>query len=274
MTRRVLSKIKVDRISAVDKPAQAPALVRILKRAQTPTELITMSTDLDRLTTACDDLIRKIDRALGDDPEEEGPPGLYDSLPSGDDGSAENEDEEEQDGANGYSMSVGKASNTDLISRNDTGNRPGALHSSSHGTGRHKFDALRDKIKHSRGVTASEAAHIAATEFPSVFADYQRHTAKNDTGSYFKRAPADFDSLVAAEIRKSGGYMHPHVAQQRVMQMWGSAAPRTTFAKGDDANMRFQKRVYDIADRDGCDLVTATQRARYENPNLVRAMNA
>jgi hypothetical protein len=222
------------------------------------------------VTGQVDSLISKITSALNDHGSDGEPEDMYDSLPSVDDEDLEDggQDDEEEDG---YSMSVGKRSINEHLRSNDTSDRPGSLKASTHGSGRHgsgrhKFEALRDAIVNEGGVPKSQAMHLARQRHPDAYDDYVK-----EGNSMGKSAPMDFDGAVEAEMRKHS--LTREVAGQRISQMFGSALPRR-IAKGEDANARFQKRVYDIADRDGCDLTEATRRARFENPNLVRAMNA
>jgi hypothetical protein len=227
--RRTLSKIEVSRISAVDKPAQAPALVRILKRAQTPTELITMSTDLDRLTTACDDLIRKIDRALdlAEDDGNEGPPDMYDSLPNGDDEDVEDEEEDFAD----TGKRLRKFSNTYHQNTNDEANRPGGLQQHDHGTWHARVQAAVANIAATEGCGKEEALRRLRARQPQLVAGNPRN----------KSAPLTFEAEVEREIAKSGGYLSPVVAKQRVLYARGASVldRSTRAAKAVDAEHDF-----------------------------------
>jgi hypothetical protein len=259
---RVLKDIEISKIAAVTRPAQEGALACLVKSDNTKESTMDLEKQID-------DLIAKIDAALGLDKRKQ----KYTHTHIYDDGyedvsnpaaHADGDDEEEEPKEDGQDEDdVQKASVNEYLRVDDTSNRPGGLSSSSHGQGGHKFEALSMKLAHEENLPKAEATRQARLRFPDVFASYN----KRDMA---KSAPMHFDSAVEAEMRKHS--LTREVAGQRISQIFGSTLPRR-IAKGEDANTRFQKRVYDIADRDGCDLTEATRRARHENANLVRAMN-
>jgi hypothetical protein len=76
---------------------------------------------------------------------------------------------------------------------NDATNRPGALEHSTHRSaglgntpavqpsGRHKFDALTEKIQREENVSRTEAQSRARQRFPDVYRSYQDHLAGSST---------------------------------------------------------------------------------------------
>jgi hypothetical protein len=248
--------------------------------------------NLDQLNKQVDDLLRKIDRALAmdsmdgmdkrvqhfqfshDDGESDDNNGgsmddtwseHADSEADGNNADMEDDgdDEEEEDG------DLGKASINPFLRTNDTAQRPGALSSSTHPQSRHKFEALADKIKNEEGLPPSESHRQARLRFPDVYASFQRHTANNGSGSYFKRAPA-FEALVEREMRKGFSYQ---VAAQRIQNLYGSAAPHTTMAKAAAAQADFADAAQDIYQEDaGLSRCESMRKARLDNPQLYKRM--
>jgi hypothetical protein len=158
------------------------------------------------------------------------------------------------------------SSNTWQVNRNaGTGNRPGELKSSDHPPNRHKFDALRDKIMNERKVPATEAAHIARTEFPDVFADYQSHTKP----ILNKRSPV-VEELIQAEIFKG---FSPRLAAVRIQNLYGSSALHSTMTKGAVAQADFEDAAGDIFAGDaGLSRCEAMRKCRQDHPQLYRRM--
>jgi hypothetical protein len=265
---RILKDIKIDRIAAVDKPAQEHALARIIKNANPPAKETEMNVaELEKLEAQIDSVLRKVDAQLGKVRHTVTVDSDYGDDDTVDDhwsSAAEDGDDDED-----HEEDLEKASNTFLINRNDSGNRPGSLPSSTHPPNRHKFEALVDKIKNEEGVPKSYAMALARKRYPDVFASYQDRTQSN----YSKAAPTTYEELVEAEMRKG---CNVEVAGQRVMQLYGSAALRhRTFAKSEVIADRFEKVAEDawLADED-CDHCTALRKARLSNPRLFRALQA
>jgi hypothetical protein len=203
---------------------------------------------LNRLQAEVDDLIAKIDQEVGkannnngeDDDFEDG-----DSNPSMDasdsDGNGDNNDDDEEEDDD-----VAKFSNTYHLNTRSVADRPGALEHSDHRSpglgnspavqpaGRHKFDALTDKIMREENTSKTEAQSRTRQRFPDVYRSYQDHLAGSSTqqqsfarsrvrGSYTKSAPTTFEDLVNAEMRKGCNY---EIAAQRVLQLHGANALR------------------------------------------------
>jgi hypothetical protein len=183
--------------------------------------------EIDKLSDEVEATLAKLDAALGkvkhkvtvesadDEFDDPANPSLQSENGDGDSDLEEDEDEEDT------SKRLRKASNTYHQNTNDGSNRPGSLSSSTHKPNRHKFEAMAEKIANEEGIPKSEATRQARLRFPDVYAAYQRHAANGVA----KSAPADFETLVSAEMQKGCNY---EVGAQRVMQMYGSAALRNS----------------------------------------------
>jgi hypothetical protein len=60
------------------------------------------------------------------------------------------------------------------------------------------------------------------------------------------------------------------VAQQRVMQQYGSTALHSRMFKNEDASARYQRIAKEIQCEDGCSLEEPTRKARIPNPFLYK----
>jgi hypothetical protein len=216
-------------------------------------EQITMS-KLDELTGQVDQLISKITSALNDHGSDGEPEDMYDSLPSGDE--EDPEDEEEQDG---YSMSVGKRSVNEHLRVNDSSDRPGSLKSSTHGNGRHKFEALRDAIVNEEGVPKTQAMHLARQRHPDLYDDYVN-------GNGMGKRASSFEEMVRNEALLKG--CTPTVAAQRLLyQHGGQVLDRSSsIAKAVDAEGDFIAKAQAIYEQSGgaiskCESLRAARRA-------------
>jgi hypothetical protein len=145
---------------------------------------------------------------------------------------------------------------------------------------RHKFDSRVDYIQQRDGCNKTTAMQRARQEFPETYTDYQgwhskqtaqqQQMSRSRVDSTSKRAPVYREDLIAAEMAKGCNAV---VAEQRVMQMWGNAAPPSMITKGaDDLVDQFQDRVLDVVEETGCSLVEATQYVRKARPNLFKAL--
>jgi hypothetical protein len=150
-------------------------------------------------------------------------------------------------------MSVGKRSVNEHLRVNDSSDRPGSLKSSAHGSGRHRFEQLRDAIVNEEGVPKTQAMHLARQRHPDLYDDYVNG---NGMG---KRAPLDFESAVEAEMRKHS--LTREVAGQRVAQAYGSTLPRR-ITKADHATADFEMAADEIYQTEGCSRVEAIRKAR------------
>jgi hypothetical protein len=186
-----------------------------------------------------------------------------------DDNELPDDDEDEEDDGN---TNLGKASINEVLRTHSPADRPGALKTSTHTQPRHKFEALVDKIKNDQGIPRSQAMAMARMQFPDVYASYQDHTNGNGNGSTFKRAPATYEQMVEAEMRKG---CNREIAGQRIAQLHGFRAfdqPSRITKRRDGLLYTFQKRVDQIMYQDGVDAAEATRRARMEDPRLFSAM--
>jgi hypothetical protein len=243
-----------------------------------------MNTDrIDELAKQMDSLAAQIDKELGstllkanhrehdDGPYADLPDPPSDCSDNTDDdyfcGDLDDEDDEDDEDE------VQKASQTDLINRNDSGNRPGALATSDHRQRRHKFEALVDKVQNEEGLPRSEAMAAARQRFPQVYRSYQAHTA--GTNNIGKSAPpATFDDLVNEQMAKGCNY---EVAAQRVMQAHGSNAlrARPLAKRAHDLDDQFHKRAQDIWQADeSLSRCESLRKARLSNKKLFEALQS
>jgi hypothetical protein len=145
---------------------------------------------------------------------------------------------------------------------------------------RHKFDSRVEFVQERDQCTRNEAQTRARQEFPSTFADYQNHVARQRTsaqhvlrGGHFigKRGPT-FEDLVSAEIRKG---CNMEIASQRVAQAHGFRALDTRMlAKGESIVDRFQKRVDAVMYEEGISAEDAMRKVRRASPHLFRMMQS
>jgi hypothetical protein len=224
-------------------------------------------TDIDLLEKKVAALMREIDSAVakghritietdthnGGDDYEDG-----DSNPSMDASNSDDSDDDNGNGNPGNDNNVddddddeeddddlGKAERWAAYqATNSAADRPGALRSDTHRSpglgnspavqpsGRHKFDALTDKIQREENVSKTEAQSRARHRHPDVYASYQDHLSGSSAqsqqsersrvrGTYNKRAPVTAEDYIAAEIRKG---FSPEMAAQRVAQLHGFRA--------------------------------------------------
>jgi hypothetical protein len=82
------------------------------------------------------------------------------------------------------------------------------------------------------------------------------------------KADDAFEDLIAAEINASS--MARHVAQQRILAKYGARPDADALAKARTASDRFHACVDQIAKRDGCSRSEALQRARREHADEFR----
>lgn len=278
--RRVLQSLQLDRIAAVDRPCQEGAVASIIKRDPTVERT---SMNYSALESQVDDLIAKIDSELAIDKarrrrvvvehEDDGDTWSEhaDSMSDGNnadlsDLSDDEDPEDEEDG-----QEIEKASINASISRNDMSNRPGAVSSSTHGQGRHKFEALADKIRNDEGVPKSSALAMARTRFPDVFASYQAHLRRPDNA--FKAAPGTYEQLVSEQIAKG---FSPAMAAQRVANLYGYRAfDNRTISKREGVQDAFERCADNIWKGDETlSRTEALRAARREQPRLFKAMQS
>jgi hypothetical protein len=266
-----------------------------------------MTTNIDRLTAQLDDLVRKIDRTLDadlinkrkqtfhlehDDGNGDGNDGYGDNasvddtwsehadsaapgnnadLDDGDnpdDYMDEAEDEDDGDG-------VQKFSNTYYENTHSSADRPGSLASSDHPSPqprRHKFEALVTAIQNDQGIPKSTAMAYARQNHPEVFEDYQRFRNGNGIG---KRAPATFEDLVNAEMRKG---LNAECAAQRVVQQHGfRALDFRSISKREAVSVVAENELLKRAgalweDDPALSRTEALRAARQDHPSLYRRM--
>jgi hypothetical protein len=262
---RTLNNIRIDKIAAVRKPAQQLATSRLIKADQTKE----LNMDNAQLESQIDDLIKQIDAVLLNDSVskrrtkltthriyDDGIDDVSNPAAHADGGDEEEPEDDEEEEA------VEKASVNEFLRVDDTSNRPGGLSSSSHGQGGHKFERLINDIKNERGVPGSQAAHIARSEFPDVFREYQ----DSKKPIFGKRAP----DLVGAEMAKG---CTREVAMQRVAQLHGYPAFAGTLAKAADAEADFIAAAAEMQERDpSLDACSALRKARLSNPALYKRL--
>src|SRR5262249_13098926 len=80
--------------------------------------------------------------------------------------------------------------------------------------------------------------------------------------------PTNKRALIEAEIRKGH---HPHIAEQRVAEMYGGL-DSASIAKANDVAAEWREAAQDIVDRDGGSRVEALLEARFERPELFREL--
>jgi hypothetical protein len=274
---RTLHDIEIEKIAAVTKPAQQLATARLIKSDNSKEPPM----NINKLEADIDSLLAKIDKALAlddfgkrkqkmthhhvqtydDGYDDVSNPAVHLDGEDGDDEELEDDADEEEDGED-----VQKASINEYLRTHSTTDRPGALSSSTHKPNRHKFDALRDKIKNDRGVPATTAAHMARTEFPDVFADYQDHGKQ----IYNKRAPTTYEDMVEAEMAKGCNRV---TAGQRVLHAYGTSLPHRNISKAAVAQHDFDERAQDIYQDDtSLTRCEAMRKARLDNPGLYKRM--
>jgi hypothetical protein len=127
---------------------------------------------------------------------------------------------------------------------------------------------LVDKVKNDQGIPASQAQAYVRRTYPEI---YQSYLTNSDSTA--KRAPATFEDLVNAEMRKT--QCSYEISAQRVAQAHGFRAfdnpTRLTKRRG-DLLYEFQKRVDEVMYQDGVSADEATRRVRREDYNLYAAL--
>jgi hypothetical protein len=146
----------------------------------------------------------------------------------------------------------------------------------------HKFDSLVSHVMERDSCSKNEAMATARREYGDVYRDYQDFVAGSPTNEQATRRagrgvgkamPMDYESLVAAEIRKGNPW---RVAEQKVVNLHGSSALSNRMIKRDGPSVasEFSKRATQIMWQDGTDRTEAMRRLRKEQPWLYDALNA
>jgi hypothetical protein len=260
--KRILTDIRIDKISAVDIPCQQLASARLMKRDNSREP----NMNLAELESELNSLISKIDDALDLDKRKQKFTLTHDDgHDDGDYGDASDNDENEGDKETIDEVSnpgkVRKASINEFVRANDEDSRPGSLSSSTHGQGRHKFEAMADKIANEEGIPKSEATRQARLRFPDDYAAYVKHT------NIGKAA----DDLIAAEIRKG---FTPRMAAQRVANAHGFPAfDNSAISKSDIAAADLDDVADAIFEGDGSlSRTESLRKVRLQNPGLYKRM--
>jgi hypothetical protein len=105
--------------------------------------------------------------------------------------------------------------------------------------------------------------------FPDVYRSYQKHTTGNNIG---KAEPSTFEDLVSEQMAKGS-----NSEVQRVMQLYGSAAPRhcALAKRADEVEDQCAKRVENIwYEHPECSRTEALRKARLLNPHLFKALQS
>jgi hypothetical protein len=240
-----------------------------------------MSTDIDRLTSQLDTLVKRIDAELDkrtqrftlehDDGNGDGEVDASD--PTADDGYDDNPgDDYLDDDGEDVEDEFDKATINAAVMRNDPTNRPGDLPTSSHtssSNSRHKFEALTEKLANDQGIPKSEAMSLARSQYPDVYAHYVGSAT-------FKAAPTTFEGLVAEQMAKG---CTREVAAQRVAQLHGYAAlDHRDMSKREAvatlAEDELLKRAGTLLEDDpALSRTDALRKARQDHPSLYRRMN-
>jgi hypothetical protein len=239
-----------------------------------------MSTDIDRLTSQLDTLVKRIDAELDkrvqhfsfSHDDGNGDDEVTASDPTADDGDNPGEDDyldddgEEDDGFDKYAREEAGG----YQQGNSAADRPGSLETSDHPSSshaRHRFAALVADIKNTHGVPATQAMSLARQKDHTGYAAYNGNAAA-------KRAP----SLLEQEMAKG---VTEEVAKQRLAQLYG-------FAALEEANRNMSKReaVAVLAedqllkragtlleDEPTLSRTDALRAARKAHPSLYRRMN-
>jgi hypothetical protein len=244
-----------------------------------------MSTDIDRLTSQLDTLVKRIDAEIDkrtqhfsfshDDGNGDGDGEVDASDPTADDGY----DNPGDDGDDGYDDEdvedeFDKATIDAAAIRNDPSNRPGDLPTSSHtssSNARHKFEAMVERISNDKGIPKSEAMARARQQYPELYRNYV------GSADYLKAAPGSFEALVSEQMAK--GCSTYEQAAQRVVQQHGYRAfDSRDMSKREAVSVVAESELMSKANdiwRDDPTLTRtdALRAARQDHPALYKRMN-
>jgi hypothetical protein len=147
----------------------------------------------------------------------------------------------------------------------------------------HKFDRLVEHVQERDGCSKAQAMSRARQEYPDTFESYQSFLSDSPTSEQHARRagrgvgksmPEDYESLVAAEIRKGNPW---RVAEQKVVNLHGSSALSNRMIKrnGPSVTAEFAKRADQILwDTPNIDRCEALRRLRKAQPWLYSALNS
>jgi hypothetical protein len=256
--------------------------VTLLKREEHPMR----SSDLDRLESEADSLIRKISHALGEDDDdddatvEDNWSEHADAKAKGNNASLDDDDEDD-DEPDIWNLHLTKDERYLDRGRGHRNMGPVRINErfppDPHQLGfvdvvgegkRHKFDARVDLVAERDGVSRNVAMSRARQEFPESYADYQMWLAEQPTNAQHmrrsgygvaKRAPTTFEDLVTQEMRKG---VNMEIAAQRVMQTHGSAALRSRALGPRSDPARITKRLTQRIDELRADGLTGCEALR------------
>jgi len=135
------------------------------------------------------------------------------------------------------------------------------------------FDDRVHQIMARDGVSKFGALSRARLEYPDEYAVWQLGDAaapdeSQDAYRTVYNDPTNKRALIEAEIRKGH---HPHIAEQRVAEMYGGL-DSASIAKANDVAAEWREAAQDIVDRDGGSRVEALRKARFERPELFREL--
>jgi hypothetical protein len=146
-----------------------------------------------------------------------------------------------------------------------------------------EWDDFVDQIVRERGCTRTVALQTARRERPDLYTRYQawfsgtsaqnQQPTRSATDAAFKSAQPCYEDLVAAELKKMGA---PNlvVAQQRVIQAYGSQIPKSAITKGLGVDLvdQLQQKIEDVCDETGCSLTEGQRWVGKAYPHLLKAL--
>jgi hypothetical protein len=246
--------------------------VTLLKREEHPMR----SSDLDRLESEADSLIRKISHALGEDDDGVDDDGNgYDDVsnPSmhADDDSDEPDDDEDDIGkAERYVHDHQNMAPLPFDRTHQPTTYPLNVSDAVQEPVRTKFDALVEHIRRDEGVSKTSAMTLARQRYPRIYESHQRANAASSTSAQHaarsgygvaKRLTPTYESAVAAEMAKGCVYQ---VAAQRVTNMYGNALPHALGKRSDPARITkaLDARIDELVADTGCDRTVALRALR------------